>query len=145
MNRWKINRSQRKTALKMAKTIFDRASISMDEASDLLMNCLRLALRDLLDSGFVQWSRPLPDTLTLIWTAGMARTASRRKGSRCLTHYPEDDVVDQAFEGCEALFDRYQLAEDERDTLFTALPCLGFVVLEAFLDWKKKPPFPEVN
>jgi len=145
MNRWKINRSQRKTALKMSKTILDRASLSADEATQLLMSCLQLSLRDLLDSRFIQWSRPLPETLMVVWTGGVARVVTQRKGSKCLTSYPQDEVVDQAFEVCESFFDRHDLSEEERDTLFTALPCLGLVALEAFLDWKKKPPFPEVN
>ena len=116
-----------------------------DEASQLLMSCLQLSLRDLLDTHCIEWSRPLPDSLMLVWTGGMARVVTQRKGSKYLTSYPQDEVVDQAFEVCESLFDRYALSEEERDTLFTALPCLGLVVLETFLDWKKKPPFPEVN
>lgn len=145
MKRWRISRSQRKTALKMVRTIFDRLSLPREESSRLLMDCFQLALRDLLDRGYIAWTHPLPRDLSLEWAGSVVSQAPHRKGLRRIRQFPTDQSLERAYDECESLFDRHDLDEDERDTLFTALPCLGLLALENLLEWKKKPPFPEVN
>ena len=52
-----------------------------------------------------------------------------------------ENIVDRA----ETILDRYGMGEDERATLYTALPCLGLAKLQEFFVWNQPPPFDELG
>ncbi len=142
MFRPRIKKSALKTAWKMVNTIFARFPFSPAE-KDLLLNCSTIVALQDLEGSRVEWRKHPERGLKLVFSGGAVGLESSgwRPGIRAL--YSEQEV-EEAMDRAEGLFDRYGLDEEERAALFTALPCLGLNALGEFLEWTKKPPFPEL-
>ncbi len=132
-----------RTAWKMVDTVFEQHRLSRQHRDQLLNLTTAVALHDLADQRLT-WARRPPEGLRLVF-AGRSVEASSDPSRGALRARFADHQIEEACEHAESLFDQYRLDEDERDTLFTALPCLGLHALQAWLKWKKAPPFPEVS
>ena len=139
-------------AWKMVDTIFPKADVSAVDRNNLLCCVTLIALSDLLDST-VFWTQDIPAgafRLTFekrsvaVFFQRPSERLSRKHGGRWIRQSPSDGDVESALHESEAICDRYHLDEEERDTLFTALPCLGLHALGAHLIWRKPAPFSEL-
>ncbi len=142
MKRHRITPVMLKTAWKMVDTIFDRHRIASGDRDRLLELTTRVALHDLLDNGLVWKGAPPVGRLEF---RGRKVVLAEGGGRGSLKKSFDDEEIDECAGQAEELFDRYSLDEDERDTLFTALPCLGLEAAGKRVEWRKEPPFPEVT
>lgn len=132
-----------RTAWKMVATIFEAHRCSARDQNLMLNLVMMVSLHDLLDDRLVWKTRP-PRPWRLEFR-GKSVAVLESPGEVSLRARLLDHEVDDASARAEDLFDRYQLDEDERDTLFTALPCLGLKAMEDWVRWTEEPPFPEAR
>lgn len=131
-------------AWKMVDTIFPRAKMTPKEQDQLLNLTLVVALNDLLDNA-IAWGRTPDTALSLVFEGQSVVIRTVRDPKNGLPLEPTDDETDDALDQAERIFDQYELDEEERSTLFTALPCLGLYALKDYLRWTKPPPFAELG
>lgn len=131
-------------AWKMVDTIFPRAKMTPNEQDQLLNLTMVVALNDLLDNAIV-WEKTPQAALSLVFQGQsvVIKTVSNPKDGLPLE--PTDEETDDALDQAERIFDQYELDDEERSTLFTALPCLGLDALRDYLRWTKPPPFAELG
>lgn len=153
MNAEAVSSEAQRMAWKMVDTIFPRAGVSTDDSDRLLCCVTLIALSDLLDRTVV-WARELPaETFRLFFedhAVGVIFRKPRERlprqlAGRWIRKNPTDRDVETALDESETICDHYQLDEEERDTLFTALPCLGLNALGTYLVWKGPAPFAELG
>lgn len=145
MSQWCITPQALNMAWRMVRTVLSRHSVSRKDRSRLLLLAAVVALEDLLGSGSIRWKKELPSGSVLLWSGNQVRLA-QREGARLTLHKefsPREAA--RAAHWAEEIFDRYGMDETERATLFTALPCLALWALSDYLEWNKKPPFPELE
>jgi len=145
MGQWSVTPESLKMAWKMIDTVFPRYPIPARERNALLTIITQVALDDLLHSGSVRWTQALPSQQILVFDGNVVRLRSAEKTRLALKADPSPEEIDHALEWVEDLFDQHELSEDERATLFTALPCVGLEGLTPHLEWLKEPPFPELG
>ncbi len=145
MGQWSITPEALKMAWKMVETVFPRYSLPARERNALLTIVTQVAIDDLLQSGSVRWLQALPSQQVLVFDGEAVRLKPAEKTRLTLKTEPAPEEIDRALEWVETLFDRCGMSEDERATLFTALPCVGLNTLAPYLEWTKEPPFPELG
>ncbi|HXK62606.1 MAG TPA: hypothetical protein PLP42_22200 [Acidobacteriota bacterium] len=132
-------------AWKMIDTIFDQYRIPTREQNVLLTAVTGIALDDLVKSDVVRFKKALPPMTILLLDGRSVRTKAARKTRLALKTEPVPEDIDRAFEWVEKIFDKYNLTEEERATLYTALPCVGLHTLAQYVEWKQPPPFTELG
>ena len=132
-------------ARKMVATIFPRHSVSRQDRDRLLTMITLLALDDLRGSRVIQWKSQPPPHSVLQFRNGEVDIQRAEKSRYVIKEALSDREIEEIVDRVEAILDRYNMSEDERDTLYTALPCLGLAKLQAFFDWKQPPPFDELG
>lgn len=132
-------------ARKMVATVFPRHSVSRKDRDRLLTMVTLLALDDLRGSKVIQWRLQPPPHSVLRFKHGEVDIQQAEKSRYVIKEELSDREIEQIADSVEAMLDRYNMGEDERATLYTALPCLGLATLQAFFDWKQPPPFDELG
>jgi len=132
-------------AWKMVDTIFPQYDIPPKEQNALLTALTGIALDDLKQSSSLTLSKPVPPLTILVLEGRSIRTKTAEKTRLALTTQPTEADTERVIEWVEKIFDKYQLSEDERATLYTALPCLGLNALKEYVEWKEEPPFAELG
>lgn len=133
-----------KMAWKMVITIFPQARIPQPDRDLLLTLVTMVSLHDLLDASLV-WMAPPPARSVLAFDGLSVVVKPARQNDFVLKKTFSESQIDRASLLAEEMFDRFHLDEEERETLFTALPCLGLHGLARYLRWIRKPPFPELG
>jgi hypothetical protein len=132
-------------AWKMVDTIFPRYRVPAKERNALLTAVTGIALDDLLRAGSLCWRKSLSaNTLLMFENKAVWLKPSEKSRLALKAEFSAADV-DRSVEWVEETFDKYNLSEEERATLYTALPCLGLHALQAHLAWAVEPPFPELG
>ena len=132
-------------AWKMVRTIFPRHSASPKERNALLTAVTKVALDDLLGSGKLTWKKSLPARTIVVFDDQEVRVKPAEM-SRLVVQSDESPAeVERAAEWTESLFDKWNLPEEERAALYTALPCLGLHAIREYLTWNEEPPFSELG
>jgi len=132
-------------AWKMVRTIFPRHEAPPRERNALLTAVTKVALDDLLGSGKLTWKKTLPARTILVFEDQGVRAKPAEKSSLVVHSDESPAEVERAAEWTENLFDKWNLTEEERVTLYTALPCLGLHAIRDYLTWEEEPPFPELG
>lgn len=132
-------------AWKMVDTIFPQYKVPAKEQNALLTALTGIALEDLLGSESLAFVKPLPPMTILVLEGQSVHPKTAEKTRLALKTQPTESDTERAIEWVEEIFDKYQLSEEERATLYTALPCLGLHALRDYLDWKEEPPFAELG
>ncbi len=132
-------------AWKMVDTIFPQYQVPAKEQNALLTALTGIALDDLLQSSSLAISRQLPPMTILVLEGRSVRPKTAEKTRLALKTQPTGADTERAIEWVEEIFDKYQLSEEERATLYTALPCLGLDALKEYVEWKEEPPFAELG
>jgi enoyl-CoA hydratase/carnithine racemase len=132
-------------AWKMVDTIFPQYHVPAKEQNALLTALTGIALDDLLQSKTVAFLRPLPPMTILVFEGRSVRAKAAAKTRLALKTKPTEADTERAIEWVEEIFDKHRLTEDERATLYTALPCVGLQALKDYLEWKEEPPFAELG
>ncbi|MFB3904638.1 MAG: hypothetical protein ACE15E_14405 [Acidobacteriota bacterium] len=132
-------------AWKMVDTIFPQYHVPAREQNALLTALTGVALEDLLHSDSLEFSKPLPPMTILVLEGRSIRPKTAEKTRLALKTNPTEADIQRAIEWVEETFDRYRLTEEERATLYTALPCLGLHALKDYVRWRKEPPFAELE
>ncbi len=132
-------------AWKMVDTIFPQYRVPAREQNALLTALTGIALADLLPSNSLAFSKRLPPMTILVFEDRVVRAKTAEKTRLALKEQPTEADSERAIEWVEEIFDTYQLSEEERATLYTALPCLGLHALRDYLEWKEEPPFAELG
>jgi len=132
-------------AWKMVDTIFPQYQIPAKEQNALLTALTGIALDDLKQSNSLRLSTPLPPLTILVLEGRSVQTKTAEKSRLALKSEANEADTERAIEWVEEIFDKYQLSEDERATLYTALPCLGLHALRDHVEWKEEPPFEELG
>ena len=132
-------------AWKMVRTIFPQHSAPSKERNALLTAVTKVALDDLLGSGRLTWKKTLPARTILVFENQEVRAKPAEKSRLALQSDESPVEVERAAEWTETMFDKWNLTEEERATLYTALPCLGLHAIRDYLTWKEDPPFPELG
>ncbi len=130
-------------AWKMVATIFPQTKMTPKDRNLLLTLATLVSLHDLLDAA-VRWKAP-PPRAVVVFEGRSTVLRKAEKSAFVLKESFSESEIDRAALLAEEIFDRYGLDEEERATLFTALPCLGLHALGDRLEWIKKPPFPELG
>lgn len=130
-----------KMAWKMVRTVFPHSAIPAKEQDLLLTLAAMIALHD-LEGVSLLWARKPPHRATLSFSRKSVLVRPAEKGAPGVKPGMSDREIEKAVDLAEEIFDRRDLDEEERATLFTALPCLGLHALREFLVWKRPPPFP---
>lgn len=133
-----------KMAWTMIDTIFPRYQIKPRDRSLLLNLSTLIAIDDLGDSRAFRWKADPPGNTILVFQGQGVRLKTASSTGLVIKKTYSDKEVDRAFEICERLFDLYDLEEEARATLLTALPCLGLHALQSYLEWQGEPPFAEL-
>jgi len=132
-------------AWKMIDTIFRQYQVPPKEQNALLTALTSVALEDLLQSKSLGFSKPLPPMTILTIEGPNVRTKTAEKTRLALKTRPTEADTEREIEWVEEIFDKYKLSEEERATLYTALPCLGLHALTEYVEWKQEPPFAELG
>jgi len=132
-------------AWKMVRTIFPQHDAPSKERNALLTAVTKVALDDLLSSGKLAWKKTLPARTILVFEDQEVQTKLAEKSRLVLQSDESPAEIERAAQWTEALFDKWNLTEEERATLYTALPCLGLHAIRDYLRWKEDPPFPELG
>lgn len=132
-------------AWKMVDTIFPQYQVPAKEQNALLTALTGIALDDLRESESLAFVKPLPPMTILVLEGRSVRAKTAEKTRLALKSQPAEGDTERAIEWVEEIFDRYQLSEEERATLYTALPCLGLHALQDYVEWKEQPPFAELG
>lgn len=131
-----------KTAWKVVDTVFAHYQVAEEDRNRMLQAVTLIGLADVAQAGIIGWTSPPPGDSVLVFSA--PRSVSLRKDPdsryRLRKGYSEEKA-DRAYDEAESLFDRYQLPDDERASLYSALPCLGLAAVQDHLVWKQPPPF----
>ena len=131
-------------AWKMIDTIFPQYEVPAKEQSAILTALTGIALDDLTQSNSLTISKPFLPMTILVFEGRSVRTKTAEKTKLALKTHPSEADTERAIEWVEEIFDKYKLTEDERATLYTALPCLGLHALQDYIEWKEEPPFSEL-
>lgn len=135
-----------KMAQKMVATVFPRYSVSRKDRNRLLNLITLLALDDLYRSKVIGWkSSPPPQAILCFRQDGKIEMRQAEEARYTMKQELSDQEIERIVDGIETILDRYGLGEDERATLYTALPCLGLASLQEFLEWNQPPPFDELG
>ena len=133
-----------KMAWKMIDTIFVRHDIPPADGQRLLNILTAVSMEHLLDVATIRWTAPEATAGRLflegprVWNESSENTVLKAR----LSEEDLDLLLDEA----EELLDRYHLDEEEKATLFTALPCVGLSTLEQhFIKWLGPTPFVELG
>src|SRR4030042_532501 len=132
-------------AWKMVRTIFPRHKAPSKERNALLTAVTKVALDDLLSSGKLTWKSSLPANTILVFEEQQVLTRTAEKSRLVLRSDRSPAEVERAADWIESLFDKWNLTEEERATLYTALPCLGLSAIRDCVTWREDPPFPELG
>ncbi len=132
-------------AWKMVDTIFPQYQVPAKEQNALITALTGIALDDLTQSNSLVIAKPFPPMTILVLEDGSVRSKTAEKTRLALKTKPSEADTERAIEWVEEIFDKYQLTEDERATLYTALPCLGLHALRDYIEWKEEPPFSELG
>ncbi len=132
-------------AWKMLATIFPQYRVPAKEQNALLTALTGIAVADLLQSNSLAFSKRLPPLTILVFEDRSVRAKTAEKTRLALKEQPTEADSERAIEWVEEIFDKYRLSEEERATLYTALPCLGLHALNEYLEWKEEPPFAELG
>ncbi len=131
-------------ARKMVETIFPAHKISSRDRNLLLTLATIAALDDLLESKVVEWKAGPPENVVLTMTDHEVRRRQAQSSRYVIKKSYRPREIETVLGLAEEIYDRYDLTEEERATLLTALPCLGLHALEEFLRWNEEPPFAEL-
>lgn len=134
-----------KMAWKMVQTIFPRYSLARKEASALLTLTTLVSLEEFRLQEALEWTQAPPEKQILVFAGNAVQLKKAEKFPLVLKTGYSPREVDRALDLAERIFNRYDLPEIERATLFTALPCLGLHAIQECLRWKKEPPFAELE
>jgi hypothetical protein len=132
-------------AWKMVDTIFPRYRVPVKERNALLTAVTGIALDDLLRAGSLSWRKALPSNTLLMFERHGIWLKPSEKSRLALRPELSADDLDRSVEWVEETFDKYGLSEEERATLYTALPCVGLHALNDYIAWAIEPPFPELG
>lgn len=132
-------------AWRMVDTIFPQYRIPAKEQNALLTALTGVALEDLIRSDSLRVSKRFPPQTILVLEGRSVRAKEAEKTRLALKDQPTETDTDRAVEWVEEIFDKYRLTEEERATLYTALPCLGLHALQGYLEWREEPPFSELE
>lgn len=150
MQKYRIGDGALKMAWKMVDTVFARVEISSEDRNRLLNSVTLIALSDLLDEA-VFWAEEVPSPFRLAFRDRSVILQFRGcpgdgllKGS-WIRSRPTDRAVGVAVDQADTICDAWGFDEEERDSLFTAIPCLGLQALRDYLAWRKAPPFSELG
>jgi len=132
-------------AWKMIDTIFPQYKVPAKEQNALLTALTGVALDDLQQAKSLTISKAFPSMTILVMEGRSVRPKTAEKTRLALKTQPTQADTERAIEWVEEIFDKYQLTEDERATLYTALPCLGLHALKEYVEWKEEPPFAELG
>ncbi|HSR69014.1 MAG TPA: hypothetical protein VLU25_13840 [Acidobacteriota bacterium] len=131
-----------KTARKVVDTVFPHYQVSAADRNRMLQAATVIALADVAGSRTIRWRSPPPsDSVPAFADGGQVVLQPQPESRYRLRKGYSEEKVDRAFDECEALFDRYQLPDDERASLYSALPCLGLSALDKHIEWLQPPPF----
>ena len=144
MSPFRITPEALRMAWKMVDTIFPRTSMTPKEQDILLNLTMVVALNDILDNSLVLENEH-KGNLSLAFQGQSVVIKPARDPKGGIPTEPTDEETDDALDHAERIFDQYELDEEERSTLFTALPCLGLDALKDYLRWTKPPPFAELG
>jgi len=145
MRQHQISQEAIKMAKKMVDTIFPKSGMKEEDANALLNNITAISLQD-LSGNSVEWKRKLEPTMTLCFKDNEILLVRLKKAKALIHDSSSDEQVNEAFECVEGVLADYGLDEEEKDTLFTALACLGLHALQGdYLAWTAEPPFPELG
>jgi hypothetical protein len=133
-----------KMAWTMADTIFPRYRLKSRDRNLLLNLSSIVAIDDLGSSEAFQWQADPPERSILVFQGDAVRLKTASSTGLVIKKSYSDREVQRAFDICERLFDLYDLEEEARATLLTALPCLGLHALRPYLQWQSAPPFAEL-
>jgi hypothetical protein len=139
-----ISQEALKMAWTMVDTIFPRYRIKPRDRNLLLSLATIIAIDDLGGSGAFRWKGDPPKATILVFQGAAVRLKTASRTGLVIKRSYAEKEVDRAFQICERLFDLYDLEEEARATLLTALPCLGLHALQPFLQWQGEPPFDEL-
>jgi len=145
MERKQITDDALKMAWKMIDTIFPRYSFAGKEQNALLTAVTGIALDDLLQSKALVFKKPLPPMTILLLDGRAVRAKAAEKTRLALKTEPSPEDTDRAIGWVEEIFDKHGLTEEERATLYTALPCVGLHALGQYVEWQQAPPFAELG
>lgn len=131
-----------KTAWKVVDTVFSHYRVEAADRDRMLQAVTVIALADVAGSGVIRWKEPPPSDSVPVFSGPRSVRLKKDSASpyRLRKEYSESKA-DRAYDDAEALFDRYQFPDDERASLYSALPCLGLSTLEERLEWNSPPPF----
>lgn len=129
----------------MTATIFPQHSLSLRHADILVTLITALAVDDLTHSHALRWKESPPEQCSLCWRGRGAAIRTDRKMPLFIQAEQGPRTVEKAANQVEKILDRYHMDEEERDTLYTALACLGLHALQDYLEWEKEPPFEELG
>jgi hypothetical protein len=136
-----IDPNQLRTAWKMLDTLSDEYALSPMDQSFLLHVICIVALHHSLGRGELEWKGA--DKRIRIFISDHRVQAEEDAPHPLVLHRgvtPEE--ADTAYNMAEQLLDRHEVPEHERASLYSALPCLGFHVLQgSYVSWKVPPPF----
>lgn len=144
MARYSVTPSATRMAREMIRTIFPCRKIMPEDADSLLNQVTLIALADLLDRR-LRWKHRPAGRFRLHFSGEKVEITEPRKGRASVSPVPTDSEVNRALDASEEIFDRYGLDDEERATLFTALPCLALEALSSSVEWDREPPFPELG
>lgn len=142
---WSVTPEALKMAWKMIATVFRRYSLPSRERNALLTIVTQVAIDDLLQSESIRWLKTPPAKQVLVFDGDAVRLKTAETTRLAIKPAPSPEDIDRALEWVENLFDRHGMSEEERATLFTALPCVGLHGLAPYVEWRKEPPFPELG
>jgi hypothetical protein len=134
-----------KMAWTMVQTIFPRYKIPAKERNALLTAISKIALDDLVSSGKLSWKKTLPAKAILVFEDQAVRMKAAEKSRLVLRSDSSPLELERAADWTESVFDKWSLTEEERATLYTALPCLGIEALRDYVTWNEEPPFVELG
>lgn len=145
MEQWKITPGALKAAWKMVRTIASNHSITDRDLNTLLILTSIISLEELKHMQMLEWKKPPPPDTTLVFDKDFVRMKEVEKFLFTLKENYPSPRIDRLFDLAEEILNRYDLVEEEKATLFTALPCLGLAALQDYLVWKRQPPFLELG
>ncbi|MBI4482812.1 MAG: hypothetical protein HY652_07985 [Acidobacteria bacterium] len=141
-----ISRKTGQIAFTASETLFQRHRFPAHEQDALLTLVCAISLDQLRDAGAIRWRKAPPGPLSLRFQKEKIVPAPGGAKEVALIHEMEAEDVDAAFERAEEILDRHQVPEEEREMLFTSLPCLGFYLLQGeYIEWLRPHPFQELE
>ncbi|MBI3940154.1 MAG: hypothetical protein HY315_04920 [Acidobacteria bacterium] len=136
-----IRSEQERAAWTMLRTLAEEYALSPMEQSFLLHAVGRVALRNSLEKGEIEWTA---SSRRIRLSISDSRVIAGMEATTPLALSPDttEEDADSAYHLAERLLDLHEMPEQERVGLYSALPCLAFYALQGCcLTWRVTPPF----